>query len=130
MRKMFKNYYEVSKLFDTNILDKKTTRKITFISIVFSLPVMIIYALFLFNACTIYSTNMPILNIFIWVMPIFLCLFFGLISLFTIQLYKNYLPDHEMIKEVKNYEFFIVGFLNPFVIIFSLVICALISYIL
>lgn len=130
MLKLFKKYFEVSKVFDSDILDKKINRKISLISILFALPVMIVYALILFTACTIFGGNMPILNIFVLVMPIFVCLFFGLVSLFTIQLYKSYLPEHELLQEVKNWQFFIAGLLNPYVIIFSIVISVIMCFVL
>ena len=65
MLKLYKKYFEISKIFESDILDKKTTRKISLIAILFSLPIMIIYALILFTACTIFVGNVPILNVFI-----------------------------------------------------------------
>ena len=130
MRKMFKKYFEISKIFESDLLDKKTSRKISVISILFALPVMIIYAIILFTACTIFSGKMPILNAFIWIMPLFVCLFFGLVSLFTIQLYKNYLPEHELIQNVKNWQFFLIGLINPYVVVFSIVTSVLMCFVL
>lgn len=130
MLKLYKKYFEISKIFESNILDKKTTRKISLIAILFSLPIMIIYALILFTACTIFVGNVPILNVFILIMPIFVCLFFGLVSLFTIQLYKMYLPDHDLLCKVKNWQFFVAGLLNPYIIVFSIVISVIMCFIL
>lgn len=130
MRKMYQKFFVISKLFDSDIIDKKLSRKINWVSILSALPVMLIYALIMFTTCTVYIGVMPIIKIVICFMPLFVCLFFGLVSLFTIQLYKEYLPDHETIQNVNNFKFFLIGLINPIVVIFTFVIVILMCIIL
>ena len=130
MRKLYKDFFEISKLFESDVLDKKTSRKINWVAILCALPVMLVYALILFSAATVYIGVMPIIKIIVCCMPIFVCLFFGFVSLFTIQLYKIYLPDNEEIQNVNNLKFFLVGLINPYVIIFTIVIVILMCIIL
>ena len=130
MRKLYKDFFEISKIFESDVLDKKTTRKINWVSIFCALPVMLIYALILFAGSSVYIGVMPILKIIICCMPIFVCIFFGLVSLFTIQLYKIYLPNHEDIQKVNNFKFFLIGMVNPYVLLFTIVIVILMCIIL
>jgi len=130
MRKLYKDFFEISKLFESDVLDKKTSRKINWVAILCALPVMLVYALILFSAATVYIGVMPIVKIIVCCMPIFVCLFFGLVSLFTIQLYKIYLPNNEEIQKVNNLKFFLVGLINPYVVIFTIVIVILMCIIL
>ena len=125
MRKLYKQFFEISKIFESDALDKKTTRKINWTSILCALPVMLIYALILFSTATVYIGVMPIVKIIICLMPIFVCVFFGLVSLFTIQLYKIYLPNNEELQKVNNFKFFLIGLINPYVLIFTIVIVIL-----
>lgn len=130
MRKMYQKFFEISKIFDGDLVDKKTSRKINWVAILSALPVMLIYALVLFTTCTVYIGVMPILKTIICFMPLFVCLFFGLVSLFTIKLYKIYLPENETIQNVNNLKFFLVGLINPIVVIFTIVIVILMCIIL
>ena len=50
MRKLYKDFFEISKLFESDVLDKKTSRKINWVAILCALPVMLVYALILFSA--------------------------------------------------------------------------------
>ena len=122
MRKIYKKYFEITKLFDSNLLDKKTTRKINWTATLTALPVMLIYAIILFTTSTVYVGMPHVLKMVFAILPCFVCLFFGLVSLFTLQLYKNYLPDNEEIQNVTNYKFFLVGLINPIVVLFTIAI--------
>ena len=122
MRKMFSEFFKITKLFESDIVDKKISRKINITAILTGLPVILIFVLLFFAASTVFSGKLPILDKFIYLLPLFTCLYFALVSFFTLQLFKIYLPENEDINKVNNTKFFFVALINPYMVIFSVII--------
>lgn len=124
MRKTLKNTKAVYDLLSSDAVDKKVSNKITNTSIMFAGLLFASYVLILFQAATIFHANLKLLKIFICVMPFVMSLFWGLSSLFTIQLSKHYFKDVELIQNTNNFKFFLSSLINPYILVVAITITA------